>query len=68
MKDHFETEKCLHVASTDNSVLTIIDNRPDPQETPGKPSGNTDGTNPGTRAENTCKIPGVSLGHDGVCN
>ena len=30
MIDQFEAEKCLHVASTDNLVLMIINNRPDP--------------------------------------
>ena len=30
-----EAEKCLHVALTDNQVLMITDNRPNPQVTPG---------------------------------
>ena len=33
MVDQFVAEKCLHAASTDNSVF---DNRSDPRATPGK--------------------------------
>ena len=54
------------MASTDNLVLTIIDNRSDPKaahrQPLGQPPGNSDGTNPGTRAESRCKIPGVARG------
>ena len=62
MVDQFEAEKCLHPASTDDLVLTIIDNRSDPKAAPmqplGQPPGNSDGTNPETRAESRCKTPG----------
>ena len=33
MIGQFEAEKCLHAASTDNLVLIIIDNRPNPRAT-----------------------------------
>ena len=66
MVDQFEAEKCLYAASTDDLVLTIIDNRSDPKAAPrqplGQPPGNSDGTNPGTRAESRCKTPGVGGG------
>ena len=72
MVDQFETEKCLYAASTDNLVLTIIDNRSDPKAAPrqplGQPPGNSDGTNPGTRAESRCKTPGVAWGDVGAWN
>ena len=59
MADHFEAEKCLYAASTDDLVLTIMGNRSDPKAAPrqplGQPSDNSDGTNPGTRAESRCK-------------
>ena len=64
MVDQFEAEKCLYTASTDNLVLTIIDNRSDPKAAPrkplGQPPGNSEGTNPWTRAENRCKTLGVA--------
>ena len=59
MADQFEAEKCLHAASTDNLVLTIIDNRSDPRAAPRQPSGNSDGTNPGTWAKSRCKTTEV---------
>ena len=31
MIDQFEAEKCLHATSTDNLVLMIIYDKPDPQ-------------------------------------
>ena len=66
MVDQFEAEKCFYAASTDNLVLTMIDNRSDPKAAPrqplGQPPGNSDGTNPGTRAESRCKTPGVARG------
>ena len=66
MVDQFEAEKCLHATSTDNLVLTIIDNRSDPKaalrQPLGQPLGNSDGTNPGTRAESRCKTRGLPGG------
>ena len=65
MSDQFEAEKCLYAASTDNLVLTIIDNRSDPKAAPRQPleqpPGNSDGTNPWIQAESRCKtqrLPG----------
>ena len=52
MVDRFVAEKCLHAASTDN---WYFDNRSDPQAIQMVQI-------PGTRAENTCKAPGVSGG------
>ena len=51
-----EAEKCLHAALTGNLVLRhyVI------SSTPGGPPGNSDGTNPGTRAESWGKLPGVA--------
>ena len=68
MVDQFETEKCPYVASTDDLVLTIIDNRSQaaPRQPLGQPPGNSDGTNPGTRAERRCKTPGVAGGRGDV--
>ena len=63
--DQFEAEKYLHAASTDNLVLMIIDKRPDPRATTGQPPGNSDGTNPETRAESRCKTPVVAQGGGG---
>ena len=60
--DQFEAEKCFRVASTDNLVLMKIDKRADPRTTPGQPRNNSDGTNPGTRAESRCKTPGLPRG------
>ena len=60
MVDQFEAEKCLHALSTDNLVLTIIDNRSDPRAAPRQPPGNSDGTNPGTWVDSRCKIPGLA--------
>ena len=57
MTYQFEAEKCIHAASTDNLVLMKIGKGP----TPERPSGNSDGTDPGTRAESRCKprrLPG----------
>ena len=66
MVDQFEAEKCLYAASTDNLVLTIIDNRSDPKaalrQHLGQPLGNSDGTNPGIRAESRCKTRGLPGG------
>ena len=66
MVDQFGAEKCLHAASTDNLVLTIIDNRSDPKAAPRQPlrqpQGNSDGTNLGTRAESRSKTPGLPGG------
>ena len=47
MVHQFEAEKCLHAALTGNLVLGhyVIGS------TPEGPPGNSDGTNPGTRAE-----------------
>ena len=56
MVDQFEAEKCLYAASTDNLVLTIIDNRSDPWAVLRQPPGNSDGTNTGTRAERSAKL------------
>ena len=61
MVDQSEAEKCLHAASTDNLVLMTIDNRSAPRQ----PPGNSDGTNPWTRAESRCKFPGVTRGDVG---
>ena len=54
MVDQFEAEKCLHVASTDNLVLTIIDSRSDLKAAPGNPSGNP-------RAIQMGQMPGPEL-------
>ena len=66
MADQFEAEKCLYAASTDNLVLMIIDKRSDSRAAPrqplGQPPGNSDSTNPGTRAESRCKTLGVARG------
>ena len=56
MIDQFQAEKCLHAASTDNLVLMIMDKRADSKQ----PPDNSDGTNPGTRAESRCKTPEVA--------
>ena len=66
MVDQFEAEKCLYAASTDNLVLTIIDNRSDPKVAPRQTPGNSDGTNPGIRAESRCKTPGAARGGGGM--
>ena len=72
MVDQFKAEKCLQIASTHNLVLMIIDNRSDPRPVLrhplGQPPGNSDGTNPGTRAESRCKIPGIARGDVGIWN
>ena len=68
MADQFEAEKCLHVASTDNLGLMIIDNRSDPRKTSGQPPGNSDGTNPGTWAESRCTSPRFARGDVGAWN
>ena len=64
MVDQFEAKKCLHAASTDNLVLTIIDSRSDskaaPRQTLGQPSGNSNGTYPRTRTESRSNTPGVA--------
>ena len=62
MIDQFEAEKCLDAASADNLIFMIIDNRPNPRATAGQPASNSDGTNPGTRAERRCKTLGVARG------
>ena len=49
MIDQFEAKRCLHLASTDNLVLTIIDNRPDLGY-------------PGTRVGGRCKTLAVAWG------
>ena len=54
MVDQFEAEKCLHGASTDNLVLTIIDNRSDPKAAPRQPPGNPQAIQMG-------QIPGPEL-------
>ena len=70
MIDQFEAEKCLYAASTDNLVLTIIDNRSDPKAALRQPlgqlPGNSNGTNPRTRAESRSKTPGVARGDVGA--
>ena len=58
MIDQFEAEKCLNTASTDNLVLTILDNRPNHWATPG----NSDGPNPRTRVESGAKPLGSPAG------
>ena len=62
MVDQFEIDKCLHSVSTDNLILMIIYIHVGP--TPGQPPGNSDGTNPGTWAENRCNTLGVARGGD----
>ena len=58
MVHQFEAEKCLHAVLTGNLVLWhyVIGS------TPGEPPGNSDGTNPRTRAESWGKSPGVARG------
>ena len=47
MVDQFEAEKYLYAASTDNLVLTIIDNRSDPKAALGQPRAIQMGQIPG---------------------
>ena len=58
MVHQFEAEKCFQCGINCRLGTLTLCNRFDP----GGPPGNSDGTNPGTRAESWEKSPGVARG------